>query len=127
MLVTSDGSTIIPRTLSREECEASGVAHRRPWSATPATSASAGGSLRHKPKLGLTVNFTPTKRLERHRPSSLAGNEARGPASRTAPAAYDGTGDAAQRGDSNQVVPNGREQRTIRADWRAARSGRGRA
>ena len=41
MSVTSDGSTIIPRTRGREECEASRVAHRRPWSATPATSASA--------------------------------------------------------------------------------------
>src|SRR5258708_39768971 len=76
MSVTSDGSTIIPRTLSREEREASGVAHQRPSSATPATSASAGGSPRHKPKLGLTVNFTPTKRLERHPPSSPAGDQA---------------------------------------------------
>jgi hypothetical protein len=31
MSVTSDGSTIIPQTLSREECEASGVAHRSSW------------------------------------------------------------------------------------------------
>src|ERR1700758_4934156 len=64
MSVTSDGSPIIPRTRGREECGASGVAHRRPWPATPATSASAGGSPRHKPKLGLTVNLTPIlKRL----------------------------------------------------------------
>jgi hypothetical protein len=41
ILGTSDGSTIIPPTPSREECEASSVAHRRPGSATPATSASA--------------------------------------------------------------------------------------
>jgi hypothetical protein len=33
-----------------------------------------------------TLNFTPTKRLERHRPSSLSGDQARGPASPTAPA-----------------------------------------
>src|SRR6478609_8433312 len=60
MSVTSDGSTIIPRTRGREEC----VAHRRPWSATTRFRHRPGGSPRHKPKLGLTVNFTPATRLD---------------------------------------------------------------
>jgi hypothetical protein len=63
MSVTSDGSPIIPRTRGREECEASGVTHPKTV-VCDTRDFGIGGAGHHgiNPKLGLTVNFTPTKR-----------------------------------------------------------------